>query len=166
MRRDPLHTFSNREPRSRSVKRSGSLESVVNERTAPSWRGVRALTFALAFASCGGGDKPDPTQPGGPTDKQYVNPVINADFPDPSVMKSSDGNYYAYATQTTGARLQVARSSNLVTWTQLPDAMQVKPTWASESQNFWAPDVEERDGHFVMYFSAQIDASKRLDPND
>jgi arabinan endo-1,5-alpha-L-arabinosidase len=148
------------------VKRSGSLENVVNVRTVPSWRGVRALTFALAFASCGGGDKPGPTQPGGPTDKQYVNPVINFDFPDPSVMKSSDGNYYAYATQTTGVRLQVARSSNLVTWTQLPDAMPVKPTWASESQNFWAPDVEERDGHFVMYFSAQIDASKRLDPGD
>jgi arabinan endo-1,5-alpha-L-arabinosidase len=149
------------------VKRSGSQSTVVMERKAPAWRGARALTLVLAVASCGGGgDKPDPVGPDGPTDQQYVNPVINFDFPDPSVMKSSDGNYYAYATQTTGVRLQVARSSNLVTWTQLSDAMPAKPTWASESQNFWAPDVEERDGHFVMYFSTQIDASKRLDPND
>ena len=42
-----------------------------------------------------------------PTAAQYVNPVLDADFPDPAVMRASDGFYYAYATQTTGVRLQV-----------------------------------------------------------
>jgi hypothetical protein len=30
----------------------------------------------------------------------YANPVLDADFPDPAVIKAPDGFYYAYATQT------------------------------------------------------------------
>jgi hypothetical protein len=30
----------------------------------------------------------------------YQNPVFNFDFPDPTVIRSSDGYFYAYATQT------------------------------------------------------------------
>ena len=30
----------------------------------------------------------------------YVNPVLDADFPDPAVIHAADGFYYAYATQT------------------------------------------------------------------
>ncbi len=92
----------------------------------------------------------------------YANPVLDADFPDPAVMRASDGSWYAYATQTLGAgdediNLQVARSSDLVTWTLLGDALPVKPTWAASTQDFWAPHVVERDGHFVMYYSADPD---------
>lgn len=139
------------------MKRSGSLTNVVIERTAPLWRGARALTFALALASCGGGGgKPGPTEPVGPTAQQYVNPVLNADFPDPSVMKASDGNYYAYATQTTGIRLQVSHSTNLVTWSPATEAMPTKPSWTSSTSNYFAPDVEQRGSQFVMYYSAQV----------
>ncbi|HET7457890.1 MAG TPA: glycoside hydrolase family 43 protein [Gemmatimonadaceae bacterium] len=130
-----------------------------------------AATFAVnvaAFASCGGGTKETvaPIDTTKPNADQYVNPVINADFPDPSAVKASDGYYYAYATQTTGVRVQVARSSDLVAWTKLGEAMPVKPTWASQSQNFWAPDVHERNGTFVMYYSTQIDAASRIHPDD
>ena len=171
----PYDSPTDNTPRSGSVKISVSVTrttrmttTFAGRATGRAWRAARALSLALALASCGGDGGGGQTvgPPPGPTDKQYVNPVINADFPDPSVMKASDGNYYAYATQTTGVRLQVARSSDLVTWTRLGESMPVKPTWASESQNFWAPDVEERDGHFVMYFSAQIDASKRINAGD
>ena len=47
----------------------------------------------------------------------YVNPVLDADFPDPVVILAPDGYYYAYGTQTLGDRwinIQVARSANLV----------------------------------------------------
>jgi arabinan endo-1,5-alpha-L-arabinosidase len=124
----------------------------------------------LVLAACGGGGGTQTVAPidstPQPTASQYMNPVLDADFPDPAVVRASDGFYYAYATQTTGVRLQVARSKDLVSWTRLGEAMPVRPTWASESQNFWAPDVAERDGRFVMYFSAQIDASKRTSPTD
>jgi arabinan endo-1,5-alpha-L-arabinosidase len=133
-----------------------------------------AIATAIAFASaaCGGGgdggnpSPPGPTGPTGPTATQYVNPVLDADFPDPAVVRASDGSYYAYATQTTGLRVQVARSRDLVSWTPLGEALPAAPSWASQSQNFWAPDVIERDGRFIMYFSTQIDASQRSSPDE
>lgn len=126
---------------------------------------------AGAGAACAGGGgsggtvAPIDTTSPKPTAQQYVNPVLDADFPDPAVLRAGDGSYYAYATQTTGLRVQVARSRDLVSWTVLGEALPTKPAWASESQNFWAPDVEEREGRFVMYFSTQIDAAKRTAPN-
>lgn len=130
-----------------------------------------AATFAVnvaAFASCGGGTKETvaPIDTTKPNADQYVNPVINADFPDPSALRASDGFYYAYATQTTGVRVQVARSSDLVAWTKLGEAMPVKPTWATTSNNFWAPDVHQFGATYLMYFTSDIDADKKLHADD
>jgi arabinan endo-1,5-alpha-L-arabinosidase len=126
-----------------------------------------ACTLLLLSAACRGTTQtvaPIEQKPGA---DQYVNPVIATDFPDPSVIKASDGYYYAYATQTTGVKLQVARSQDLVTWTKLGEAMPVKPTWATASLDFWAPDVHQREGGtFVMYFSSPIDADKKIHPDD
>ncbi|MBA2635336.1 MAG: family 43 glycosylhydrolase, partial [Sphingomonas sp.] len=72
----------------------------------------------------------------------YANPVLDADFPDPTVIRAADGFYYAYATQGTRdgkmANIQVARSTDLVRWQQLGDALPAKPAWASQTQDFWA----------------------------
>ncbi|HEY0776428.1 MAG TPA: glycoside hydrolase family 43 protein, partial [Gemmatirosa sp.] len=134
---------------------------------------ITMAVVALAAAACGGSSggggstiTPPPPTPSGPTASQYVNPVLNADFPDPGVVRGADGVYYAYATQTNGLRIQVAHSTDLVAWSAPAEAMPTKPTWASQSQNFWAPDVELRGAQYVMYFSAQIDAGQRPDPND
>jgi arabinan endo-1,5-alpha-L-arabinosidase len=122
----------------------------------------------LALAACG---KTKTTTaplitPPTPTATEYVNPVLDSDFPDPAVVRASDGSYYAYATQTTGFRIQTASSPDLVTWTHRGEALPVKPTWASQSGNFWAPDVSERDGRFIMYYSTQVDAEDRVNPAD
>jgi len=93
----------------------------------------------------------------------YSNPVIDADFPDPAVLKAPDGYYYAYATQTERdgkwLNLQVARSRDLIHWDHLGDALPVKPAWASETQDFWAPDVVREGARFVMYYSAKPDTA-------
>jgi arabinan endo-1,5-alpha-L-arabinosidase len=94
----------------------------------------------------------------------YVNPVLDSDFPDPAVLRAGDGFYYAYATQTTTAdggtiNIQVARSSDLVTWEPLADALPVKPGWASRTQDFWAPHVHQADGRYFLYYSAKPDAA-------
>lgn len=133
-------------------------------------RGAGAL-LTLALVACGGdgggGNTTIPiVTPVEPKANEFVNPVLDNDFPDPAVMRASDGFFYAYATQTTGTRVQVSRSKDLVSWSSVSEAMPTKPSWASESQNFWAPDVIERDGKYVMYFSAQVDASKRARPDD
>jgi arabinan endo-1,5-alpha-L-arabinosidase len=92
----------------------------------------------------------------------YVNPVLDADFPDPSVIQAPDGFYYAYATQTLrdGAwiNIQVARSADLVHWHHLGEALPEKPSWARETQDFWAPYVLRDGDRYLMYYSATHDA--------
>lgn len=85
----------------------------------------------------------------------YQNPVYDLDFPDPSVIRHSDGTFYAYAT---GAR--VIKSNDLATWEALPNAIS-RPTWGSEGANIWAPDVQLIGGQYVMYYSL----SRWDDPN-
>ena len=64
------------------------------------------------------------------------------------MIRAPDGFYYAYATQTKVGdkwiNIQLARSSDLVTWRQLGDALPAKPNWASKTQDFWAPHVVAR----------------------
>lgn len=97
----------------------------------------------------------------------HSNPVIDADFPDPTVIKASDGFYYAYATQSqVGGKwvnMQVARSADLRSWQLLGDALPVKPAWASQTQDFWAPHVHEADGRYFLYYSAKLDAALKDD---
>jgi arabinan endo-1,5-alpha-L-arabinosidase len=127
--------------------------------------GVLAGTVACAGGGGGSGTVAPIDTSHTPSATQYVNPVLDADFPDPTVVRASDGSYYAYATQTTGVRIQVARSTNLVSWTPLGEGLVAKPAWASGSGNFWAPDVHERNGTFVMYYSSQSDSARQTDPN-
>jgi arabinan endo-1,5-alpha-L-arabinosidase len=96
------------------------------------------------------------------TAQTYANPVIDGDFPDPAVLRAPDGSYYAYATQTkhgdTWIDIQVARSRDLTHWQLLGDALP-KPTWASKTQDFWAPHVIRSGRRYIMYFSAKPDTS-------
>lgn len=92
----------------------------------------------------------------------YVNPILDWDFPDPAVIRAPDGYYYAYATQTLRddkwINIQVARSADLIHWDHLGDALPDKPSWASETQDFWAPSVIQDGDRFLMYYSATHDA--------
>jgi arabinan endo-1,5-alpha-L-arabinosidase len=88
----------------------------------------------------------------------YMNPVFDQDFPDPTVIRATDGFFYAYATQGTVAgktvNIQVARSRDLVAWEWLGDALPIKPVWANQTQKFWAPHVSQHGDTFYMYYSA------------
>jgi arabinan endo-1,5-alpha-L-arabinosidase len=94
--------------------------------------------------------------------ESYVNPVLDEDFPDPAVIHAPDGFYYAYATQTLRdghwINIQVARSRDLVDWQLLGDALPEKPSWARETQDFWAPFVLHDGDRYLMYYSATHDA--------
>ncbi|HTE23941.1 glycoside hydrolase family 43 protein [Flavitalea sp.] len=84
----------------------------------------------------------------------FINPVLNKDFADPTVIKAADGFYYAYATNTGNkdgsmTNIQVAKSKNLVQWELLGDALPQRPTWANK--DFWAPHVSY-DGNLKKYF--------------
>jgi arabinan endo-1,5-alpha-L-arabinosidase len=92
---------------------------------------------------------------------RYVNPILDWDFPDPAVIRAPDGFYYAYATQTLRdeqwINIQVARSTDLIHWDFLGDALPEKPKWASETQDFWAPSVIFDGTTYFMYYSATPD---------
>lgn len=99
------------------------------------------------------------------TGPDYRNPVLDADFPDPAVLRAPDGWFYAYATQgAAGDRMinvQLARSRDLARWEHLGDALPEKPRWAARKQAFWAPHVlyDRQQGRYFMYYSAQPDES-------
>ena len=111
---------------------------------------------ALALSGCA-------AQPLAQRPAAHSSPVLDADFPDPAVIRAPDGLYYAYATQTERegkwVNLQVARSHDLRKWEYLGDALPTKPAWASKTQDFWAPDVRHADGRFFLYYSAKPDAA-------
>lgn len=89
--------------------------------------------------------------------------ALDRDFPDPAVLHARDGYYYAYATQGDAdgrmLNIQVARSTDLVRWEHLGDALPAKPEWASRTQDFWAPHVALHDGHYLLYYSAKPNAA-------
>ena len=112
-----------------------------------------ACALLLALAGCATGSRL----------AGYENPVLDSNFPDPAVLRASDGFYYVYATQGEQdgrmRNIQVARSRDLVRWERLGDALPVKPAWASRTQDFWAPHVAEHDGRYYLYYSAKPDAA-------
>ena len=94
----------------------------------------------------------------------YANPVIDHDFPDPAVIRATDGFYYVYATQSIGIdgkfrNISGARSRDLVHWAETGDMLPQKPSWASKTQDFWAPHVLAARGLYYLYYSAKPDAA-------
>jgi len=122
-----------------------------------------AIVLAAALAACASPTRRMPGDAPPAMGATYTNPVLDTDFPDPTVIRAADGMYYAYATQTERdgrmVNLQVARSRDLATWETLGDALPVKPGWASRTQDFWAPHVSEHGGTYYLYFSAKPDAA-------
>jgi len=67
---------------------------------------------------------------------------------------AANGNYYVYATMGNGVNIQVASSPDLVAWTWHGEALPTPPPWGGEA--FWAPDVQEHNGTFYMYYASEI----------
>jgi beta-xylosidase len=84
---------------------------------------------------------------------------LDGDFADPFVLLAGS-RYYAFATGTGGAHLQVAVSSDLAAWTRLPDALPALPAWAAQSADLtWAPSVLARGSSYVLYYTTRDAAS-------
>jgi hypothetical protein len=79
------------------------------------------------------------------------------DFPDPFVLVA-DGTYDAYATDSAAGNIQVIRSTDLVHWTPVGDALPHLPSWAKPGQ-VWAPSVIQIGSTFVMYYSTIFGSS-------
>lgn len=79
--------------------------------------------------------------------------VYARDFPDPSVIHAGNA-WYAFSTQTAWEKsgaFPVLRSTDLVHWDYVADAMTHQPAWGRG--DWWAPSVVERAGTFYMYYT-------------
>jgi beta-xylosidase len=89
---------------------------------------------------------------------QPQNPVYAGDFPDPFVVRAADG-YHAFATRGE-SDMQHLFSRDLAKWEARSGVLPVLPSWAAPGRT-WAPAVLERDGRWLLYFSARAAAGGR-----
>jgi arabinan endo-1,5-alpha-L-arabinosidase len=126
---------------------------------APSAAPIAQAPTATSAPAPTSGPTPIPT----PGPDEFANPIIDRDFPDPDVLKVGDV-YYAYATNSAGKNIQTAKSTDLVTWELLDDALPLQPAWAALNFGLiWAPEVTTWDDGetFTMYFTARDTASNK-----
>ena len=86
----------------------------------------------------------------------YKNPVLNADYSDPDVIRVGD-SYYMVASDFHFLGMQVLVSKDMVNWqiiSQIYDRFDM-PGW-NENQHYaggsWAPAIRYHDGQFYVYF--------------
>ena len=118
-----------------------------------------AAPAAPTAAPTEAGPTPMPT----PGPGQFVNPVVDMDFPDPDTLKVGD-TYYAYATNANGANIQGASSTDLVNWKSFGETLPALPLWAKPVAGLtWAPEVTaSADGKtFIMYFTSRDQATDK-----
>ena len=89
-------------------------------------------------------------------DGTYRNPVINADFSDPDVIRV-DGKYYMVASDFHFLGMQVLESDDMINWHYISQIYSRfdEPGWDSNDRyagGSWAPAIRFHDGRFYVYF--------------
>jgi len=84
--------------------------------------------------------------------------VYPFDFADPDVILVGQ-TYFAYATNSVAGNIQILQSGDLTHWTAVGNALPKLPHWAAPNYT-WAPSVTQIDGHFVLYYAANLAGSK------
>ncbi len=86
-------------------------------------------------------------------------PIFANDFPDPMVIHAGSA-YYAYSTETAwekpGRIFPILRSTDLVNWTYVADALPGAPIWGEG--DWWAPDVVQRGSTYYLFYTGLNDA--------
>ncbi|WP_019586653.1 family 43 glycosylhydrolase [Deinococcus apachensis] len=128
------------------------------------------LLGALLLTSCGRLPLPQ-------FGRTYTNPpvITKADgsrvesCADPDIIRgpSGDANWYLYCTTDPHSAndrdaqgnlnfhlISMAKSSDLVNWTYVGDAFSSKPGWVKDDAGLWAPEVQELNGKYLLYYTA------------
>ncbi|HZZ64024.1 MAG TPA: family 43 glycosylhydrolase [Candidatus Baltobacteraceae bacterium] len=84
----------------------------------------------------------------------YTNPVYRGDFPDPSVIRVGENDFWATTTSTDWApQFPLLHSRDLVNWTHASAVFGNRPEWSAG--NFWAPELSYYRGRFYVYYVAR-----------
>jgi len=106
-------------------------------------------TAGAACSSPTGTQEPTPT--GGTV--TFTNPVVDANVPDPMIIADDEGGWWAFATNGNGVNIQTLRSTDLISWEPMPDALPSLPDW-TRGGDVWAPEVARGvGGTWLMYYT-------------
>ncbi|MCW0483123.1 glycoside hydrolase family 43 protein [Gaoshiqia sediminis] len=87
----------------------------------------------------------------------YINPVLNADYSDPDVIRVAE-DYYMVCSEFHFMGMPVLHSKDLVNWTiigQVYDRFEFDPAYSSNNRyagGSWAPAIRFHQGIFWVYF--------------
>lgn len=99
---------------------------------------------------------PDTSPVSSPAPTTFTNPVLGGNFADPGVLRADDGTWYAYATGDLTVNLQVARSTDLVDWERLGEALPRLPFWQPSAKGLtWAPEAWQTSAGTVLYYTGR-----------
>lgn len=119
------------------------------------------LTMMAAVAAGAGAMAPQMvSNPANMKGKEYVNPIIHADYSDPDVVASPDGRtFYMTASSFQSAPgLPILKSHDLVNWAIVNYALSDVPpvdyyqAAPRHGKGVWAPCIREHDGRYYIYW--------------
>ena len=123
-----------------------------------------AAALVVALVGCRGPADPAASTPTASTAAApaagFTNPVYETNFPDPMIFPGPDATFWAVATNGNGSNVQVATSTDLVTWEQGSDALPELAEWSTPGK-VWAPEVlpVSRSRYVLYYTTAGPDPS-------
>jgi len=85
--------------------------------------------------------------------------VIPGDHPDPSLLRTGNGWYAAATSGSWLPALPILRSADLRRWRQVGAVFERPPRWVAG--DFWAPELQRRDGRVLAYYSARSNGGRR-----
>ena len=80
-------------------------------------------------------------------------PALDADMPDPFVLRVGS-EYFAYATGSDYKNVQLRRSTDLTTWSDVTDVLPTLPPWADWGFT-WAPSVLARRNDYALFYTVR-----------
>ncbi len=89
---------------------------------------------------------------------QYINPIIDADYSDPDVVRVGDDYYMTASSFCDIPGLPVLHSKDLVNWTLIGHAITEMPEYAQSGKDpnhgnaVWAPAIRYHNGEFYIYY--------------
>ena len=88
---------------------------------------------------------------------KYINPVIDADYSDPDVVRVGDDYYMTASSFSDIPGLPVLHSKDLVNWTIIGHAIAEMPDYAkfatpNHGNAVWAPAIRYHNGEFYIYY--------------
>lgn len=138
--------------------RRRALQTIANLNDNDMKQSVTSLLFAMMLVPCHAqvhpawGDRGDGT---------YANPILNADYSDPDVIRVGD-KYYMVASDFHYIGIQVLESADMVNWkivSQVYDRFDM-PGWDANNHyggGSWAPSIRWHDGRFWVFFCTPDD---------